>query len=481
MKTTYRKVLSRRTLLRGAGGLALGLPFLDEMRATSVYAQDPVPTVRAFNIFFGLGYQRAIQDYGLSGGSKLIPAEPLVDKFGDRLAFIRGIDQRIADGSGNAHYDGSSAAFTGTPADRINSSMSVTGGASLDQALRLHAYPNQLPAGVLNALNTGTWWRFSDSTERYIHSRLEDGSPAGDAVPPQDPTELFDKLFADVGVEADPEQTENSASIARAMNASVLDGLLEQYNYYRGPAGGLGDASRARITNYFEQIRAMEQEIAAAESGEEGTAECGAVANPGDGWYRHRAGGDGDGIDVTPEDVARETQAMARLFALGVACDRVRFGSYVFQSGGERIRMHGSYEYNGRNIVDWNEGTTSHELWHGNNFDRCAEHLHYMMYQIAYFLEQLDAIVEDGKSVLDTAMITISTESGNGQHNASELNHVLHIINSANGRFKVGQGDFIDVDADGIELYNTMLMAHDVPADRRLWDGRGDLSSSILA
>jgi hypothetical protein len=482
MKTTYRKILSRRTLLRAAGGVAIGLPFLEEMRPTSVYAAEPSPTVRAFNVFFGLGYQSALQDLGLAGSTRLVPAEPLVDKFGARLAFLRKIDQRGCNGEGNAHYDGSAGAFTGTPADRIDRSKNVTGGESIDQALRFHAYPNQLPAGVLNAMNTGTWWRYSDSTQRYIHSRLKDGSPAGDAVPPQDPKELFDKLFTDRTASPDPtQQDEGAAARARAMRGSILDALMDQYEHYRGPAGGLSAASRARITNYFEQIRSIEQEVAAGPRVPEApSVQCGTVEDPGADWYSHRNRGDGDGIDITVEKVQREVQLMARLFAMGVACDRVRFGSFVFQSGGERIRLHGRYEYNGRLIADWDEDETSHELWHQNNYDRCAEHLHFVMNQIAYFLEQLDGIVENGKSVFDTAMITISTESGNGQHNAEELRNVFHAINGANGRFKVGGGSYIDIEANGIDVYNTMLMAHGVPASGRLWDGRGDVGSKIL-
>lgn len=482
MKTTYRKVFSRRTLLRGAGGIALGLPFLDEMMETSAYAAEMTPPQRAINIFFGLGYQHTIQEYGFTHPTKLIPLEPMLKKFGTRFSFLRKVDQILGNGEGNAHYDGSSVAFTGTSADKINKSKNVTGGASIDQALRLHASP-QLPPGVLNALNTGTWWRYSDSSQRYIHSRLADGSPAGDPVPPQDPKELFDKLFAGASPKpaAGGQQPDNAAAVARAMNKSILDGLMDQYEYYRSPAGGLSVASRARVTNYFDQVRAIEQEVAAG-PGMPSTpsVSCATPENPGGGWYPHRNSGDGGGIDIDVLKTEKEVRLMAKLFALGVACDRVRFGTFVFQSGGERIRMHGKYEYEGRTIVDWDEGTTSHELWHGNKYDACAPHLHYVMNQLTYFLEQLDLIVEAGKSVVDTAMITITTESGNGQHNASELHNVFHGINSANGRFKVGGSNFIDLDADGIDLYNTMLMAHGVPKEKRLWDGRGDVSSKIL-
>ena len=56
-------------------------------------------------------------------------------------------------------------------------------------------------------------------------------------------------------------------------------------------------------------------------------------------------------------------------------------------------------------------------------------------------------------------MITISTESGDGRHNdvKRELSGVFHAITGANGRFKTGQ--IMDVEAEGIDVYNTMLRA----------------------
>ncbi len=65
----------------------------------------------------------------------------------------------------------------------------------------------------------------------------------------------------------------------------------------------------------------------------------------------------------------------------------------------------------------------------------------------------------NGKTILDNSLITISTESGDGRHNdvKRELSGVFHAITGANGRFKTGQ--IMDVGAEGIDVYNTMLDA----------------------
>ena len=63
----------------------------------------------------------------------------------------------------------------------------------------------------------------------------------------------------------------------------------------------------------------------------------------------------------------------------------------------------------------------------------------------------------NGKTILDNALLTISTESGDGRHSdvKRELSGVFHAITGANGRFKTGES--LDVGAEGVDVYNTML------------------------
>ena len=75
-------------------------------------------------------------------------------------------------------------------------------------------------------------------------------------------------------------------------------------------------------------------------------------------------------------------------------------------------------------------------------------------------MKRLDGTREaNGRSILENSLFTISTESGDGRHNdvKRELSGVFHAITGANGRFKTGQ--FMDVKAEGIDVYNTMVTA----------------------
>ena len=176
---------------------------------------------------------------------------------------------------------------------------------------------------------------------------------------------------------------------------------------------------------------------------------------------------------------------MADLYALAVEMDRVRFGALTFLAAGERIRLTGDYEYNGEKRFRFNDAAQhnasgsqgcSHEWWHKFNIKKKNEqlraHAHMKMREIAYFLKRLDETREaNGRSILENSLITISTESGDGRHSdvKRELSGVFHAVTGANGLFKTGQ--IMDVGAEGMDVYNTMLDAFKVkehlgPLDR---------------
>ena len=164
---------------------------------------------------------------------------------------------------------------------------------------------------------------------------------------------------------------------------------------------------------------------------------------------------------------------MADLYALSIKMDRVRFGSITFLAAGERIRLSGDYYYDDRKVFEFNDAKQlnasgdqgcSHEWWHKFNEKNANKqlraHAHMKMREIAYFLKLLDQEKEsNGKTILENSMITVSTESGDGRHNDAkrELSGVFHAISGANGRFKTGE--IMDIDEEGIDVYNTMLNA----------------------
>lgn len=447
--------IHRRTMLRGIGASAIGLPLLEEMMVTTAAgaAISDVP-VRAFNVFFGLGIPAPLQTEGFEG--VLEPLKPL----GDKLLIMRNVDQVRCDQSGiNAHFDGASGAFTATPPD----GEAKAGGASIDQVIRKTHYPTGLPPGMVPTLVGGTFFRRS-RVSRYVHSYNQDGTVA--ATMQERPRDLFDRVFGSLAKVGD----DNDVRSER-LRRSVLDSVVDQYRFYTSPNSPLGSASRARVSDHLERIREFEQR--AFEMHRNDSSDGARLPPRSRVAHGGQADPGGEGIDMRLEDLTTEWRLMADLYALAIQLDRVRFGSLTFLAAGERLRITGDYKYDGRLIHRFDDekelgksgsGGCSHEWWHRFNpkqdNKQLRAHAHMKMREVAYFLSRLDETTEaNGRTILENSCITVSTESGDGRHSdvKRELSGVFHAITGAGGRFKTG--NIIDVGKEGIDVYNTMLGA----------------------
>ena len=462
--------INRRTMLKGIGTVAIGLPFLEEMLvSTALGAAQKIVPVRAFNVFFGLGIPAPLQTEGFDG--VLEPLQPLRKK----LLIMRHVDQVRCDQSGiNAHYDGAAGAFVAEPPG----GEARAGGPSIDQVIRKAHYPNGIPAGIVPTLVAGTYFRRSDRLTRYVHSYNEDGTVAGRMQ--EQPRDLFERVFGSASTPNTPDARRER------LKRSVLDSVVDQYRLYTGANSPLGAASKAQLAEHLERIRELEQRAYAMKERDPRAPVLpprsnlihGGEADPG-----------GEGIDITLDDLVAEWRLMADLYALAIQCDRVRFGSITFLSAGERIRLKGKYEYGGRTIFEFDDAgqrqksganACSHEWWHEFNEKAKNEalraHAHMKMREVAYFLKRLDEITEaNGRTILENSLITMSTESGDGRHDnvKRELSGVFHAITSANGRFKTGE--ILEIGAEGIDVYNTMLQV--MGASRRLGPGDREMRS----
>ena len=455
---TNRRI-TRRTTLKGLGAVAIGLPFLEEMAIAAPDTKAAAPPVRAFNVFFGLGIPAPLQTEGFDDVFE--PLKPLAKK----LLIMQNVDQVRCDESGiNAHFDGASGAFTAEPP----SGEAKAGGPSIDQVIRKAHYPKGLPSGMVSTLVGGTFFRRS-RVSRYVHSYNEDGTVAG--IMQERPRDLFERVFGTISTGDDTDARR------QRLKRSALDSVVEQYKFYTGVNSPLGASSKARVADHLDRIREYEQRAYAMKHAGKDAPALPPRSNVAHGG---KADPGGEGIDMTVEDLTTEWRLMADLYALAIQTDRARFGSITYLAAGERLRVKGEYKYDGRTVYNFDDAAElrksgsagcSHEWWHkfnpGRKNEQLRAHAHMTLNEVAYFLKALDgenSVEGNGRTILENSLITVSTESGDGRHNdvKRELSGIFHATTGANGRLKTGQ--IMDVGAEGIDVYNTVLDSMGVPS-----------------
>ncbi len=454
-----RKILARRTFLHGAGGVLVGLPFLEEMRPSSVRAAEQDPPMRLITLFFGLGIAREEMLKKFTG-----PLEPY-KSLENKIAFFTNLELNQAHdfGSGEPHFKVGDVIFVGDPQKREYEAS----GPSLEQLAKKQLHPDGVPTR-LGSKSIGMWFR-TGSVSQYTRHWNQDGSPG--EKPERRPTRIFEQMFGDRMAVSDPNVPEDPAAITeRHLKRSVLDAVVGEYKHYIGDASPLGAESKARLSVHLDNIRNVETRLAPVESAINDAISQEAICNipdsitdPGNNVpYDVAQGGTGGGAPrVTHQDFAAAFKLQGELMALALRCDVLRFGSMVFVGSGGHVGLQGTYEALGDsvNFTADLEGTSAHDAYfHNNRWDKCRLHAHYCQVAMANALLALDDpnyLEANGKTVLDNTLVVIGTDYGGGGVTTGHIPEgVFHAIAGGNGHFRPG---FYDNAYNIVDLYDTVL------------------------
>ncbi|WP_437552792.1 DUF1552 domain-containing protein [Sorangium sp. So ce367] len=399
--------LDRRAFLRGAGGLALALPFLDAMAGSASAVDFP----KRFVVFFtGLGtvkeaWQPTGTETSFELGEILAPLSP----YRDKLLVVEGIDMESAyHGPGDSHQQGIGQALTGTelqegtlfpyacnPAARVG----WGGGISVDQFLAARLGDRT----KLSSLELGVQVQYANVSSRL--SYLGPGQP----VPPEDdPRAAFDRLFLDLS--ADPAELARR----RVLRRRVLGGVMEDYGAL---ARELGGEDRRKLEQHLHALNDIEQRLdVPALLG-------GACALPALG----------EPLDVYAND---NFPAIGRLqtdlLAMALACDLTRVASIQW-----------SATQAGKVFTWLGQSETHHALSHSNIGDaekqqQLVDIGRWQAEQLAYLLERLDAVQEGTGTLLDNTLVLWCTDISEGQsHSRRDMPYV--IAGGAGGALRTGR------------------------------------------
>jgi len=435
---THRERMARRRFLRGAGGVAIGLPFLLS-REGDTHAQTQTPPERLVTVYFPQGIPASVRSAGLTG--VLAPLVP----FQSKLTMMSGLNC-YADSPNNGHSHGS-AAFAcgfGTPI------LSTKGGPSLDWVVHEHTQTDT-PLPTLSAGFSAGDNR--DEAVRYHHSWRGKNQPNEVIL---DTLKLFDTIFSGQTQPPAGEKPDPVAVLKARQRVSVLDVVMSDYQTVVSDAGGYSPSVRSLISNHLDTIRELEKravalQLAVSGQGPAVAAACQPPTKPTE--MDSILGPSVKGLNPKTTPYFTEMWSiMTDLYVLALRCDWVRFGNLLCGSGGD------SYPYDcafGKTANIHGEGF---HLWANTDIRPIVDdHIHWTIDSIAKFLTKLDDPSYkdmDGGTLLDNTTVVIGTELGDDVANHGMTDMPFWI---AGGRKRFKSGELKLNGRSDVELYTSIL------------------------
>ena len=430
----FNKAIPRRTFLRGAG-TALALPLLDSM--VPAFAATPKAVKRISFVYVPNGRIMSSWTPKTEGAGFELPylMEPLA-AHRDRFTVLTGLSQLkalSAPGEEVGVHERPCGAYLTGVHPKWTDGDDVANAVSLDQMIAKHfAKDTQLPslemsldaAGIVGACEKG--WSCA-----YINT-LSWQSPTTPLPMEHNPRRVFERLFGDLGSTSAAEQR---ARLKK--NSSILDSLSEAMSEFRRD---LGASDRAKLSEYVDSIRSIEQRIEVAER--QGATELPSMERPA-------------GVPLTYREHAK---LMFDLQVLAFQADLTRV--ITFMMGREKTdRPFGEI-----GIADAHH-PLSH---HGGDPEKIAKVVRIENFQselLAYYVEKLKATPDGDGSLLDHMLLTYGGGISDGNvHSVRSL--PLLVFGAGDGNIKGGRHLRFTADTPITNFYLTLVDKLGLPLEQ---------------
>lgn len=418
------KPLSRRTFLRGAGGVMIGIPFLEAMMPSLAWAATSSPT-------------RLVAVYGGTptyvGRNGLPPVGALGSTLNSAFSSLASVRQHVTLLSNTSipkYFDGTTPTAPGSHVSQQHGTApapllaGVTSHKTKSMMYQCHtvdqvfadAKGSGTPFKSLQARVQSAGFGYGDN-KGEVSARYENGV-TNVFSPIVSPLQLYNKLFS--GVMGTP----STGASAQVLNhKSVLDLVLGDANRLTAKLSG---TDKARMEQHFEEIRAIEKRLATTSPPAAGS--CTKPQQPGaDPTISNANSAGGWGDETLRGDLQAEILAMA------IACDLTRAVSWQLtfdQCGlgsqfisGVSSDLHAiSHDVNNDVTGTLQAALKSHLNWH------CA--------RFAKLVQKLASLPEGGGSVLDSTFIGMGFGEGISAHNRDTM-HMF--VAGCPDRLRMGQ------------------------------------------
>ncbi|HYP99708.1 MAG TPA: DUF1552 domain-containing protein [Polyangiaceae bacterium] len=396
--TSFR--LSRRAALRGAGTIAIALPWLEIMREERAAHAAGAPAKRFIAVYTPGGTVHAesgnpsvAEQWSPTGTETNFELSPILTPYEpvkSQLLVLDGIDMKSA--VGEQLQSGMIAWLTGTGQARSDTGeMGYASGPSIDQVLSGRLTAGDASSSLELAVRWGTGKTHGRVTPMGVVSFANDEKFT--PRPPQlDPIAIWKTLFGSL----DPNLGKTSN-----WDKSILDYVDKRYV---GLSAKLGTADKQRIDQHLNSIRELERGVAQTVA-----ARCIPLTlidtSDYDPFTGLKSSDDGSVKDsVTDAAIPKVGKLMVDMLVMALACDRTSVATFMWSDAEAKH----TYPW-----LQLPETFSFYQNGGGYRPQECAQIGTWYASQNSYLLQQMAKVDMGGHSLLDESVVFFGSEVSN--------------------------------------------------------------------
>lgn len=469
MRLIGKQRLHRRTLLRGAGTIAIALPWLEIMGEQRQARAAETPAKRLLTVYQPGG--TVAEKFWPTGsadaptyGQILKPLEP----HQSQLLLLKGLSltRLWKDLGGEQHQSGIVGLYTGMP----QQGTSYPQGPSFDQVMATQIQQSLKPKSAgdpdrsyaRKSLQMAVRWATGKS-HGLLHpinaANFDDAAGNRPIAPQLDPNDIFTTLFGSV------QQPADSINLANARQKSILDYVMGRYTKLQGR---LGAADRAKLDQHLTKLRELEESIG---KGDLSGAGCQPPARIDTKGYNATTGlnsaNDGSTKDETTDTkIPAVGQFMLDMMVMAFACDLTAVGSFQWS------------DTEAKHTFPWLKLSEHHHFYqHDGGFrpTECAQIGAWYSEMHAYLLSAMQAVDMGGHSLLDESVVFFGSEISHPPDHTKE--NMPLMLAGGGGGLKGGRV----LSFGGVPHNNLLVSLFNLFGDTRATFGKPELCQNPLS
>ena len=430
-----KRRISRRALLRGTGGVALGLPWLEAMGSAKDGEGNGSGPVRLAALYMPNGaYPESWTPAEAGGDFGLTPSLEPVAPVRKHVTVLSNLwNEQAKDGDG--HYVKEASILT-CARIRKTQGADLRNGTSFDQvAAKARGHLTPLPSLELGVTPVAVGNDAVVGYTRVYGSHISWASPTTPLPRELNPRAAYERLFR---------AAHGTPSSEAELDSLLLDRVVTDAKRLRS---SLAAGDKTRLDEYLSSIRSIEKRVERSSS------------RAGSEWTPLVPLDSRDAPTGQPSSHLEHVRLMLDVIAAAFQSDTTRIATFMFGNAVSNVSFR------------FLDGVTSghHDVsHHGGKDEKLAEYKiinRWHVEQFVYLLDRLAKMREGESSVLRNSLVVFSSALSDGQkHDPHKLPVLLG--GDGGGRISAGQHLVYAEDHPLADLYVSLLDAFGAPVER---------------